>query len=255
MGAGRGRLLVCTGIGLGCISMLLLAILTGGFSDIPVVVSLVILGMSIAYILGHLSASLYEKHDQSWFADRSNREFLRGLTHSTGYPQIVLDTQGVVCGLNKEMQAVLSDSAAGLIGLPLEDVLPQFSNQLLAFLDKARFEPAVTAATATGKILSNNYEAKLQIIRNDFTGDRWIRVTFHSESEVDAAHDILGRFSAGVAHDLNNLLSSIVGSIDILERSEATNFSEKELKLLASMSLAGKRGATLAQDLLEFSKC
>lgn len=254
MVVGRGRLLVCTGIGLGCLSMLLLAFLTGGLSEIPVVISLVILGMSIAYILGNLSASPYEKHDRAWFADRSNREFLRGLTHSTSLPQIVLDTQGVVRSVNQEMKVVLADSVAGMIGLPLEDVLPQFSNQLLSFLEKARFEAEVVTATATGTILSTSYEATLQIIRNDFTGDRWIRVTFQVESTVGTAHDILGRFSAGVAHDLNNLLSSIVGSIEILERSEATAIGEKERKLLAAMNLAGKRGATLARDLLEFSK-
>ena len=64
--------------------------------------------------------------------------------------------------------------------------------------------------------------------------------------------DTLGQITGGVAHDFNNLLMAIMGNLDILRRQLG---NDPKLSRLIGGALEGaKRGATLTQRLLAFSR-
>jgi PAS domain S-box-containing protein len=63
--------------------------------------------------------------------------------------------------------------------------------------------------------------------------------------------EALGKLTGGVAHDFNNLLNVINNSLSLLRRSE---HSLADLRLIATMEQAVKRGAALTQQLLSFAR-
>ena len=76
------------------------------------------------------------------------------------------------------------------------------------------------------------------------------------ESEAAATHahklEALGRLTGGVAHDLNNLLTPIMGGLDLLKRRVATD--EKALRYIENASLSAERARRLVARLLTFSR-
>jgi PAS domain S-box-containing protein len=63
--------------------------------------------------------------------------------------------------------------------------------------------------------------------------------------------EAIGKLTGGVAHDFNNLLNVLGNSLSLLRRSE---HSMADLRLIATMEQAVKRGATLTQQLLSFAR-
>jgi len=61
----------------------------------------------------------------------------------------------------------------------------------------------------------------------------------------------LGTFAGGIAHDLNNVLTPILMSIQLLEASEQ---DEGRRELLATMESAAKRGADMVRQVLSFAR-
>jgi len=64
-----------------------------------------------------------------------------------------------------------------------------------------------------------------------------------------AKHDALGRLTGGVAHDLNNVLAIIVGSLELAQDDPSTSADQIELALEAT-----ERGVNLIRSLLAFSR-
>lgn len=61
----------------------------------------------------------------------------------------------------------------------------------------------------------------------------------------------LGTFAGGIAHDLNNVLTPILMSIQLLESGEQ---DATRLELLSTMEAAAKRGADMIQQVLSFAR-
>jgi signal transduction histidine kinase len=64
--------------------------------------------------------------------------------------------------------------------------------------------------------------------------------------------EALGRLAGGVAHDFNNMLTVITSSAELLSRRLSDN--EQASRIIASISQAGDRSATLVRRLLTFSR-
>ena len=65
--------------------------------------------------------------------------------------------------------------------------------------------------------------------------------------------EVVGQLTGGIAHDFNNILTSIIGSIDLLERRGAIT-AEEPHRLLGIAMRSAERGASLTQRLLAFSR-
>ena len=64
--------------------------------------------------------------------------------------------------------------------------------------------------------------------------------------------ETIGQLTGGVSHDFNNLLTPIVGSLDLLRRRHGDD--EKSQRLIGGALQAAERAATLTQRLLSFSR-
>ncbi|WP_375428254.1 PAS domain-containing protein [uncultured Sphingomonas sp.] len=82
-----------------------------------------------------------------------------------------------------------------------------------------------------------------------------------AEAERDEAEEALrhaqrmetiGQLTGGVSHDFNNLLTPIVGSLDMLRRRHGDD--EKSQRLIGGALQAAERAATLTQRLLSFAR-
>jgi len=76
------------------------------------------------------------------------------------------------------------------------------------------------------------------------------------ESEAAAVHahrlEALGRLTGGVAHDLNNLLTPIIGGLDLLKRRVQSD--EKALRYIENADMSAERARKLVARLLAFSR-
>ncbi|MFE1598597.1 ATP-binding protein [Methylobacterium sp. ID0610] len=63
--------------------------------------------------------------------------------------------------------------------------------------------------------------------------------------------EAVGQLTSGVAHDFNNLLAAVMGSVELAERRVT---DERVLRLLRNAHQAARRGATLTEQLLAFSR-
>jgi PAS domain S-box-containing protein len=63
--------------------------------------------------------------------------------------------------------------------------------------------------------------------------------------------EIIGQFSGGVAHDFNNLLAVVLGSVELIAR---TNDDDRVRRLTSTAHRAATRGAKLTDQLLAYSQ-
>lgn len=64
--------------------------------------------------------------------------------------------------------------------------------------------------------------------------------------------EAMGQLTGGVAHDFNNVLTPIIGALDILQRRRSAD--EPEQRLIANALQAAERAKTLVQRLLAFAR-
>jgi signal transduction histidine kinase len=65
--------------------------------------------------------------------------------------------------------------------------------------------------------------------------------------------DAIGQLAGGIAHDLNNMLAVVIGSLEMAQRRLATGKDDVE-RLVANAIDGGRRAATLTQRILAFSR-
>jgi two-component system, NtrC family, sensor kinase len=83
---------------------------------------------------------------------------------------------------------------------------------------------------------------------NDITEKRRIEAQLVQSGKLAA----IGEMAAGIAHELNNPLTAILGNAQLLLRSVSEN--DPSYKLLSDIYLCGKRCKTIIQNLLTFSR-
>jgi signal transduction histidine kinase len=76
----------------------------------------------------------------------------------------------------------------------------------------------------------------------------------HAEQRMRQVHrlEAVGQLAGGIAHDFNNLLTVIVGSLDVIGRSEG--LSDRSRMFLSVARSASERGARLTASLLAFAR-
>ena len=74
-----------------------------------------------------------------------------------------------------------------------------------------------------------------------------LEASLHQAQKMEA----VGQLTGGVAHDFNNLLTAIIGSLEMIERTDAPELIQK---YVTAAMRAADRGARLTQQLLAFSR-
>ena len=161
-------------------------------------------------------------------------------------------------------------SAERLYGWPATEALGRCETEMLYF-DKAQFAEATGAVMDAGEWIGelrhknkNNdeviVEGRWTLVRDDHGEPRSVlaintditeRKRIEAQSFRAQRMESLGTLAGGIAHDLNNVLTPITMSIDIL-RTKATD--EKSQEILTLIAASAKRGADMVGQVLSFAR-
>jgi len=106
----------------------------------------------------------------------------------------------------------------------------------------------VLESTASAVRNAEGAVEKLVIVNRDITERRELEQQLVLSQRLEA----VGKLSGGIAHDFNNLLGVIIGYSEALQESIAADNPLREA--IDEIQKAGKRAATLTQQLLAFSR-
>jgi PAS domain S-box-containing protein len=180
---------------------------------------------------------------------------------------VVRDLEHQIQFWNKGAESIYGWSAAEAIG--------QSTSQL--FYLQASLQPAVTEALAT-VVATGSWQGELHKItkagQNVVIQSRWTLVrdeAGHPRSILSVDTDItdkqmleqqflraqrlesLGTLASGIAHDLNNVLTPIMGAAQLLPHT-LKNLDERNQRLLNMLVDSSKRGSNLVKQILTFAR-
>ncbi len=178
---------------------------------------------------------------------------------------IVLDVQNRIVDVNIAAEGIIDLTASEIIGQPVGQVLPCWADstegrqELMetkpeVFISKGGEEHyyALSISPLYGR--SDSVAGRAVIIR-DITerkqGEKekaLLEQQFHQSQRLES----VGRLAGGVAHDLNNMLTPILGFGEILLKDSAGD--EERREQLEEIVKAGGRARDLVRQLLAFSR-
>jgi PAS domain S-box-containing protein len=86
------------------------------------------------------------------------------------------------------------------------------------------------------------------VVSTDVTEKRKLEAQFLRAQRMES----IGKLAGGIAHDINNVLTPILMSIDLLRRRDLPE--EQRLGLLAGMEASAERGADMVKQILSFAR-
>jgi PAS domain S-box-containing protein len=172
---------------------------------------------------------------------------------------LVLDQAGLVIEANRTAEAMLGRHRKDIIGYPfrsiadaarmaeLDRLLADGSTGLIQLRLAGPDHKGVDAEVSAGRVSIGGQELALVIAR-DVTQRLQLEHQLRQSQKMDA----IGQLTGGVAHDFNNVLTVIVGTIDIMMDGLA---DRPRLAAIAQMiEEAAARGADLTRQLLAFAR-
>ncbi|HSF74221.1 MAG TPA: ATP-binding protein, partial [Microcoleus sp.] len=102
------------------------------------------------------------------------------------------------------------------------------------------------------KTLINNQFSEnraILVVNSDITEKKQLEKQFYHAQRLES----LGTLASGIAHDLNNILTPILGASQLLPL-KITNINEPTQRLLNILSASAKRGADLVKQILLFGR-
>ncbi|HRH95052.1 MAG TPA: PAS domain-containing protein, partial [Prosthecobacter sp.] len=161
-------------------------------------------------------------------------------------------------------------SAEDLYGWTAQEVLGRKASEIL-YRDLAAFEKAIDVVLSDGEwsgelqqvtksgepILIEGHWTLVRddagrpqailAINSDITEKKRLEQQFLRAQRMES----IGTLAGGVAHDLNNVLSPILMSIDLLR---LTSRDERSLAVLSTIETSAKRGAEMVKQILSFAR-
>jgi PAS domain S-box-containing protein len=161
-------------------------------------------------------------------------------------------------------------SAEDLYGWTVQEVLGRKASELL-YRDLAAFEKAIEVVLSDGEWSGELQQVTksgepiliegrwtlvrddagrpqaILAINSDITEKKRLEQQFLRAQRMES----IGTLAGGVAHDLNNVLSPILMSIDLLR---LTSYDERSRAVLSTIETSAKRGAEMVKQILSFAR-
>jgi len=201
-----------------------------------------------------------ERHEADG-AMRQAEQICRSITASSPDFIMVLDLDGRIRFINRTVPDLTVERVVGT--MVFDYVAERYHPAMRACFDRvARTAQEgsyeVDYTVAGGKVLNfvsrvwpvlgDGEVTALTVCATDVTSRRLLETQLRHAQKMES----VGRLAGGVAHDLNNQLSVIMGSVELAHRNlNANGTVEAELKRIQG---AGERAAALTQQLLAFGR-
>jgi len=198
---------------------------------------------------------------------------LRAVVESSPSGLLMIDATGIIVLVNREVERLFGYSREELLGEPVEKLVPRAFREAHQVSRAAFVADPRTRAMGAGRELSglrsDGVEIPVEIgltpvvtqeglfiissivdisARRSAEGER-----SRLENELRQAQKLeaLGRLAGGVAHDFNNILSTIVGFAELARDAAASNETREDLDEILR---ATNRGRDLVERILRFSR-
>ncbi|HVH99712.1 MAG TPA: PAS domain S-box protein [Enhygromyxa sp.] len=209
-------------------------------------------------LLGIVSMVLeFTERDRELAATREREAEMRNALDAAPEAMLTLDERGRVQTSNVEAQRLFGYAASDLCGVSVAQLL-----SVDAWFRDARFDPPDGAHELPGlRSDGSKFTARVSLghaqmvdrkvfttIVQDLTKQQLAEQKLQEQRRMEA----LGRLAGGVAHDINNLLTVILGASSLLTYTiEASPHADQQLDAISD---ACDRAAGLTAQLLAFSK-
>ncbi len=174
---------------------------------------------------------------------------------------LVLDTQDCIRFCNESAQRLYGWNAIELVGCSSEVLFkdsPQIQQARQTVFATGEWHGELRQVTKNGKEIvvesrwtlvrdQENKPKSILIVNTDITEKKQLEVQFQRAQRLES----LGTLAGGMAHDLNNILTPILTSVQILEMVVTDERSQRLLNLLENNA---KRGANLIKQVLSFAR-
>jgi PAS domain S-box-containing protein len=141
-----------------------------------------------------------------------------------------------------------------------EDAVSQFEAAMSIVLSTGTWQGELTKITATGKqVIVSSRRSLLRdtegnpksilIVETDITEQKQLESQFFRAQRLES----LGTLASGIAHDLNNILTPILGIVEILPL-QFPDIDERTQNLLTILNDSTRRGADLVKQILSFTR-
>jgi PAS domain S-box-containing protein len=141
-----------------------------------------------------------------------------------------------------------------------EDAAAQFETAMASVLTVGTWQGELTKVTATGKPLIVSSRRSLLrdaagnpksilIVETDITEKKQLESQFFRAQRLES----LGTLASGIAHDLNNILTPILGIVEILPL-QFPDIDDRTQNLLTILNDSTRRGADLVKQILSFTR-
>jgi signal transduction histidine kinase len=122
----------------------------------------------------------------------------------------------------------------------------------LAELDAQRTRLAEAAAGLEAEVAARTSDLKQAL--DDLRRESAERLRAEASLRQSQKMEAVGQLTGGVAHDFNNMLTGIIGAIDIMKRRMASNRYDDLERFMDAASVSAGRAAALTSRLLAFSR-
>ena len=174
---------------------------------------------------------------------------------------LVLDTQDCIRFCNESAQRLYGWNAIELVGCSSEVLFkdsPQIQQARQTVFATGEWHGELRQVTKNGKEIvvesrwtlvrdQENKPKSILIVNTDITEKKQLEAQFQRAQRLES----LGTLAGGMAHDLNNILTPILTSVQILEMVVTDERSQRLLNLLENNA---KRGANLIKQVLSFAR-